>query len=174
MSTKQVLFVVAHEGYQPVEYDVPKKLLEQAGINVITASDKAGIATAKDDSTTPVDVLLAEADMASYDGLFFIGGPGALEHLDNQESYKKIQAMAAAKKPLGAICIATRILAAAGVLNKRQATGWDGDGALNDLYQQHNVYYAQQDVVVDDTIITATGPSAAREFGERIITLLQD
>jgi putative intracellular protease/amidase len=30
-----------------------------------------------------------------------------------------------------------------------------------------------QEVVVDGNLITATGPSAAREFGERIITLLQ-
>ena len=170
---KKILFVIAHQGYQPVEYEVPKKLLESAGITVVTASNQLGSAVAKDESTTHVDLSIEGINSDDYDGLFIIGGPGALEHLDNETCYQLIQAFADANKPLGAICIATRILAHAGVLKKRQATGWNGDDALNQIYQDQGVYYAQKEVVVDENIITATGPSSAREFGEQIITLLQ-
>jgi protease I len=172
MATKRVLIIVAHQGYQQVEYSVPKKLLEQAGVTVVTASNGLGEAVAKDGSAAPVDLLVETVDSNEYDGCIFVGGPGALEHLDNQTSYELIQKMSEKKKIIGAICIATRILAKAGVLHKRQATGWDGDSQLAELYREHGVYYAKQDVVVDDYIITATGPSAAREFAERVIAAL--
>lgn len=174
MSTKKVLFVVAHQGFQPIEYNVSKKLLEEAGIIITTASDKPGDAVAHDGTTVPVEVVLQEITVGDYDGIVFIGGPNTLEHLDNQLSYTIIQEAVAAKKLLGAICVATRIVAKAGVLHKRQATGWDGDNQLSELYRDYTIYYAHQDVVVDDHIITATGPSAAREFAERIIAALQD
>ena len=172
MATKRILMIVAHQGYQQVEYSIPRKLFEQSGVIVATASDALGEAVAKDGSTTAVDVVLENVTSAEYDGYIFIGGPGSLEHLDNQTSYELLQKVAEKKKLIGAICIATRILAKAGILHKRQATGWDGDSQLGELYRENGVYYAKQDVVVDDYIITATGPSAAREFAERIIAAL--
>jgi protease I len=174
MATNNVLFVIASNEYQPVEYSVPKKLLEQAGITVKTASNQLAIATANDGSTTDVDLLVADAQITDYDGIFFIGGPGSLEHLDNETSYKLITAATQARKPVGAICLATRILAHAGVLRGKRATGWNGDNALPAIYKEHDVQYAPKDVVVDEGIITATGPNAAREYGEQIIALLQE
>lgn len=173
MVTNTILFVVSHQGYQPVEYSVPKKLLEQAGFRVVTASNQPGIATATDESTTPVDLLVQDALSTDYDGIFFIGGSGALENLDNQTSYQLIANAIEQKKVVGAICISTRILAAAKVLKGKRATGWNGDNALGGIYKEYDVQYVPKDVVVDGTIITATGPAVAREFGEQIITLLQ-
>jgi protease I len=174
MATNNVLFVIAGVDYQAVEYSVPKKLLEQAGFVVTTASDIPEIAAANDSSITPVDVLLTDVNPADYDGIFFIGGPGALEHLDNEISYRIITAAVQARKLVGAICIATRILARAGVLKGKRATGFNGDNALPALYKEFEVQYSPNDVVVDEHIITATGPNAAREFGEQIIALLQE
>lgn len=173
MVKNTVLFVVSHQGYQPVEYFVPKKLLEQAGFNVVTASNQGGVATAADTSTTSVDILIKDAQSVDYDGIFFIGGPEALDHLDNENSYNLITSAIENKKVLGAICISTRILAHAQVLKGKRATGWNGDNALGTIYKEYDVQYVPKDVVVDGSIITATGPSVAREFGEQIITLLQ-
>ncbi len=173
MSTKLVLFVVAHKGYQPVEYATPKKLLEQAGYKVVTASDQAGTSTATDDSETPVDIVLSKVNMDHYDGIFFIGGSGSLEHLDNQTSYNLIKKANAVHKVIGAICVATRILAKSGVLTGKSATGWNGDNELGAIYRQYNVNYVHEDVVVDDTIITAVGPEAAEKYGQNCLSLLQ-
>jgi len=172
--THNVLFVVASVDYQPVEYAVPKKLLEQAGFKVTTASNQMGQALATDGTPAEVDLLVADAQITDYDGVFFVGGSGSLEHLDNQASYKLISAMVQARKPVGAICLATRILAQAGVLRGKRATGWNGDNALPALYKELEIQYDPKDVVVDDGIITATGPNAAREYGEQIIALLQE
>lgn len=174
MATNNVLFVVASIDYQPIEYTVPKKILEQAGVNVVTASDQLGTAVAQDGTATAVDILVQDASISEFDAVIFIGGPGALDRLDNPASYKLVTAVVQAHKPLGAICIATRILARAGVLKGKRATGWNGDNALAGIYKEHDVQYSPNEVVTDEGIVTATGPSVAREFGEQIIALLQE
>ncbi len=175
MGEAKVLLVVAFEGYQQVEYNEPKKLLTQVGFQVITASNKSGAAIAKDGSTTEVDVVLNKIKIDEYEGIFFIGGPGALVHLDNETSYAILQKSFQTNTPIGAICISTRILAKSGVLKGKRATGWNEDGQLEDIYKECDVeYVAKEEVVVDDGIVTATGPKVAKEFGEEIIGLLQN
>jgi len=170
---KQVLLVIAYQEYQPIEYGIPKKSLEDAGIMVVTASDKLGTALATDDHKVLVDVELSSTQADRYDGIFFIGGSGALEHLDNQTSYKLIQDAYKLNKLFGAICISPRILAHAGVLRNRKATGWDEDNQLTAIFNKYQVTYVKEPVVVDGNIITAVGPKAAFEFGQAIIAGLK-
>lgn len=174
MDYRKIIFVVAHDGYQHEEYEVPKRVLEGAGFQVITASDMTGEATAKDGSKIPVDLLVSEINVEEYVGLFFIGGPGVLECLDNEASYHLINKAYHMGKPIGAICLATRILAKAGILKDKRATGWNGDGELIALFKEQGIQFVADRVVVDTTIITANGPAAAQEFGEKIIALLQE
>ena len=174
METKKVLLVVAYEGYHPIEYGKPKQILEDADFQVVTASDKPGTATATDNSTTVIDVVLDKVNVDDYVGIVFIGGPGCLEHLDNEVSYRIIRKAVEDYKLLGAICIAPRILAKAGALNEKNATGWDRDNLLPGIYEQYNVSYLPEvNVVTDDVTITATGPRAAKDFGEEIVNLLR-
>ena len=174
MNEMGVLLVIASDGFQHIEYGTPKKIITDAGFNVVTASNKSGTATAKDGSTVSVDITLDHVIINDYEGVFFIGGPGALEHLDNNTSYKIIQEAFYLHKPIGAICIATRILAKAGVLRDKYATGWNDDGLLDALYKECRVIYLPEEkVVVESHIITATDPSAAQQFGEKIVEMLQ-
>ncbi|HSW73699.1 MAG TPA: DJ-1/PfpI family protein, partial [Candidatus Limnocylindria bacterium] len=82
MITKVVVLLVASSGYQPIEYGVPRMLLEQAGIQVKVASDAKPTAYAQPGSsiyaTAHVDYTLDEINPDAIDGLFVIGGPGAL------------------------------------------------------------------------------------------------
>ncbi len=169
---KKVLFVVAHEGYQPHEYGEPRRILEDAGISVVTASDAGGVATGKDGSTTTVDVELKDVQAADYSGVFMIGGPGALEHLDTQEVNRVYNEAMLHEIPYGAICISPRILAKAHVLVGKRATGWNGDGALEHIFAQNNVEYVGEPVVVDGNVITADGPDSADAFGRAILEQL--
>ena len=172
MALKTILLVVAYEGYQQLEYNEPKKILQDNGFTVVTASTKPGAAVAKDGSTTPVDILISKAKATDYAGIYFIGGPGALEDLDNQTSYTLIQQAAQHKVPFGAICISPRILAKAGVLKGKKATGWNEDNELPGVFKEHGVIYEKAGVVTDGTVITATGPKTAQDFGKAIVKLL--
>lgn len=174
MRHSSVLLVIASEGFQNVEYQIPKDIITQAGFLVKTASNKKNPATAKDGSTTTVDYSLEEVNVDHFHGIFFIGGPGAIDCLDNPTSYSIINLAVQARLPIGAICIASRILAKAGVLKGKHATGWNGDGKLEEIFEQYSAVYIRQNVVVDGTIITAVGPQAAEEFGNQIVSMLQD
>lgn len=178
---KKVLLIVANEGFQATEYFETKKVLESAGFKVFTASDRPENiktdrfqATAHDGSVVEVDMPLEAVFVDDYDAIFVIGGPKALEHLDNYEVYRIVQdANAVEDVVFGGICIAPRILANAGVLNGRKATGWDGDGELQHVFDESETLYVKTHVVVDRNLITAIGPSAAKEFGEAIVQTLQ-
>lgn len=168
LSGKKIVLIIASEGYQPTEYNVPKELLRKEGAIIITASDKPGGAVAKDNTMTPVDITLDKIKVQDYDGIFFIGGPGALDCLDNSISYKII---ADAKKhniPYGAICIATRILAKGYGLEGKKATGWDGDGALETILNSFGAIYDKKPIATDGLVVTAQGPDAAQQFAEGI------
>lgn len=175
MNESSVLLIIASQGFEQTEYHDTKKVIAAAGFPVITGSDKTGNATAKDGSHIPVEITIDEVKADDYAGIFFIGGPLALEHLDNKISYTIAQDTFTQHKPIGAICIATRILAKAGILHDKYATGWNEDGKLPDLYTKYNVQYLPEEkVVVDGNIITATDPSAAHDFGKHIVEMLQN
>jgi protease I len=173
MENKKVLLVVASEGYQPIEFFVPRSVLVRNGVNVDVASNKKGIVYAGYDGTnTESQFALEDVDVSDYDGIFFIGGPQALEYLDNEESYKIVRAIQEAGKAYGAICISTRILAKAGVLQNKKATGHNADGRLGDILQENGAEYVEEPVVIDGNIVTAEGPAVAYEFGESILKVI--
>lgn len=170
---KKIALVIAHEGFQPVEYSVPKEMLEDAGYHVVTVSNKSGNAHAEDGSFAKVDVVLDRLDPLNYDAIVFIGGPGALEYLDNDLSYSVIQKAVMAEKLVGAICSATRILAKAGALSAKTATGWDGDKKLKKIFDDHAVIYDDEaGVVTDGRVVTAEGPSHAEEFAYELMEVV--
>ena len=169
----KVLFVVASVGYQPKEYTIPKQIVSHEGIEVVTASNGNGVATASDGSSTKIDFSLNQINLEGYAGIFFIGGPGALESLDNQESYRLLSQAQRLNIPYGAICISPRILAHAHTLTGKRATGWDGDGKLTEVFNQSGVIRVAHEVVIDGNVVTASGPEAAHEFGKAIVSLVK-
>lgn len=173
MERRTVVLIVASDGYQPVEYGQTKKVLEDGGMTVRTASDKPDMAVASDKTTTKVDLTINNIMVNEVDGVFWIGGPGAMDYLDNQTNYTLAQKVANAGKLFGAICIAPRILAQAEVLTGKKATGWNGDNELEQVFKKYGVIYEPKTVVVDGNIVTATGPSAAQDFGKTILNLLK-
>ena len=170
---QKILIVIAYEGFQPIEYLIPKKTFEHAGYKVITASNKSGTATAADKTQAPVDMTIDQAVANDYAAVIFVGGPGALDNLDNQVSYQLITQTVDLGKILGAICVAPRILAHASVLTDVAATGWDEDNQLADIFNEHGVTYIKAPVVSDQGIVTAAGPAAAQEFADTILAELK-
>lgn len=167
---KQIALIIAHIGYQPMEYGIPKKIFQEAGYKVVTVSDKAGKAQASDGSKANVDIVLSKFDPSDYEAIVFVGGGGALEHLDNDTSYRIIQKAVMANKVVAAICIAPRILAKAGALVTHTATGWNEDGLLKGIFDKHAVIYQDSPVVKDKRIVTAKGPMQAEAFAHEILS----
>lgn len=161
-----ILLIIANKGFQTKEYHDPKRVLEDAGHTVITGAMKAGKAFSNIEEEVDVDVELSSVLVEDYDGIFIVGGPGALRDLDNAVTIRVMRDASMHKELLyGAICVSPRILAKAGLLSGKRATGWNGDGELEAIFAAHKVIYEPQSVVVDGRIITADGPLSAEAFG---------
>lgn len=169
---KKVALVVASEGYQQIEYNNTAEVLKSDGIQVITLSDKPGLAMAKNGDSVKVDTVVTDFEISSVDGIFLIGGPGAIEHLNTEVVYELLKQAQMLQMPYGAICVSPRILAHAGVLTGKKATGWNGDGQLERIFSMHHVKIENKAVVVDGNVITASGPEAADHFGAEIVRLI--
>ncbi len=172
---KKIALIVASNGFRDEEYFVPKEILENEGAEIKTASDKTGVARGADGGEIKVDLLIQEVNPADFDAVVFIGGPGALEHLDNEISYKLARATIKQGKILAAICVSSVILAKAGVLKSKKATVWSSalDKSAVKILEANGAIYEDENVVIDGKIITAHGPSSAQEFGEKISSTLQ-
>ncbi len=172
--TKKVVLVVASKGYQQEEYNETHKVLLKAGVSITIASDKLGQAVAHDGSTVHVDVALDVLHITNFDGIFLIGGRGAMKNkcLDTPVMYRILNEAFALGKAYGAICVSPRILAHAHVLRGKKATGWDDDGGVQEVFDAAGATFVHEPVVVDGKVVTANGPLAAAAFGQAILTVL--
>lgn len=169
----KVLFLIAQDGFQTKEYHDPKYVLEHAGHTVVAASVNGGSAVSNIGETVPVKFALKDVRVGDFDAVFAVGGPGALQHLDNDETARIMkEAEGREGMPYGAICISPRILAKAGVLKAKKATGWDEDHKLAEIFASHGVNYTQGPVITDGRVITADGPASAEAFGKAILRAL--
>lgn len=164
--------IIANTGYQEMEYSVPRKIFEDAGFEIVVAAKKKGNATGHMGAITLIDLAFNQVDVSEFDGIVFIGGPGAVSYVEDIEAHMIARDAIEEKKVLGAICIAPLILAHAGVLKGRKATVWNTDGKPGTRLTSLGVNFIDEQVVDDEDIITANGPPAAAEFGERVVKIL--
>lgn len=172
---KKIAMIIAFRDFKDEEYLIPKEVLENAGVETITASDGSGTAIGAGGGEASVDILIEDLNIEDFDAIVFIGGPGALSHLDNEKSYEIAKEAIKKDKILGAICISPTILAKAGVLQGKKATVWSSplDRSPVKTLENNGALYEDKKVVVDGKIVTANGPAAAQEFGEKLVDLLK-
>jgi protease I len=175
LKNKSVVMVVAFRDFRDEEYFVPKKIFEENGIKITTASSSLGKAIGKLGGDTEIDVLIENINVDNYDAVIFIGGPGAYNYFENKVMHQIAQETIEKNKILAAICIAPVILAKSGVLKGRNATVWSSllDKSAIKILKDNGAFFKDESVVVDGRIITASGPSAAEEFANKIINLLK-
>jgi protease I len=172
--SRRVVIIIAFRDFRDPEYFIPKGILEKAGIEVKTASNKKGTAIGAEGGDIEVDLLVSDINLADFDGVIFVGGPGCLKSLDNEECYEIVKKIVSQGKVLGSICISPVILAKAGVLKGKRAVVWSSTLNKNPvkILKEKGAIYEEKPVVADGNIITASGPKAAKEFGEKIVGVL--
>ncbi len=162
---KRVLIVIAQEGYQDQEFAGTRDGLVQAGFDPVVASIQKGMCVGKFGGTQEASIALQDVHIDDYDRVAFIGGPGAKALAMHPDAIRIAQAFVNAGKPVGAICIAPTILAAAGVLVGKRATVWNNDGVPAQMLAERGATYVAEPVVQDGRIMTADGPQSAEAFG---------
>ncbi len=170
----KIAIIIAYKNFKDEEYFTPRGIFEGAGAEIKVASNKLGIAQGADGGEVKVDIKLSDLNVSEFDAIVFIGGPGALVNLDSENSYRIARDTVSKNKLLAAICISPAILAKAGVLSGKKATVWTGplDKKPKDILEDNGAQYQNKNVVIDGGIITANGPEAAEEFGNKIVEVL--
>lgn len=166
----KILFIIAPQNYQDIEYEEPKRVLIKKGHEVITASTTAQ-ATGALGGTTKTDLLISEAaakveaNPESFDAIAFIGGGGCQIYFESPTAHQLARKFHEAGKITAAICAAPIILAKAGLLKDKKATCYGG-GA--ETLKQLGAIYTGKSVEKDGNLITADGPPSAKKFGKVI------
>lgn len=163
--------IIIVDGYQDHEFEVPYNTLQQKGHHIDIVSINKGIITGKLGGTQRAVKTFEETHMSEYDGLIFIGGPGARILIENIQAHILCLEAVEQNKMLAAICIAPCILARAGVLKGVEATVWNSTESI-EMLTDCGAEYLALDVVTSNKIITANGPHAAEAFTDAILTIL--
>jgi protease I len=169
-ATKNILMVVAPKDFRDQEYNDPREVFSEVGISVKVASIQGGTATGVDGTEAPIDLTVSQADPSQFDAVVFIGGPGMIEILNDESMQILAKKFYKSEKITAAICAASGVLAEAGILNSKNATGWSG---IRDAMEKNGASFLDENVVVDGKIITADGPASAWKFGEEIVKALK-
>lgn len=174
LETKKIIMVVSSNNFRDEEYFIPKEIFTRNRFEVVTASNKLGMALGVNGGDTSADILVSEIIVNDFDAVVFIGGPGTLKNLDNDDSYTLIKKTIEANKILGSICISPVILAKAGILKNKKATVWSSpmDKTAVKILKENGAIYIEEPVATDGKIITADGPSSAQLFAQTIINKL--
>lgn len=166
---KTVALVIAERTFRDEEYQIPKEILERAGIKVITASTSLEKAVGKLGMTVKPDILVKDLASQELAALIFVGGGGSSQYFKDHTAHELAKRLYDQGRIVGAICIAPVILANAGLLQGKRATVFP-DGRT-DLENNGAIYTGNQ-VEIDGNLITGCGPEAAQTFGEQLVKML--
>ena len=162
---KSVIFIVAQNNFRDEELLVPQRVLESRKIRTAVAARTREKAIGKLGAEVRPEYTLADIKANDFDGIVFVGGPGAMSYFEDDGAWGLARSFAAAKKIVGAICIAPTILANAGLLMGRKVTAFYSE---EETLKRRGAEFTGMSVEVDGNFITASGPEAAQEFGEKI------
>jgi protease I len=170
----QRVLIIATDGFEQSELEKPRDLLVEAGAEVTIASIEPGEIRGWDKKdwgqTVPVDLTIGEVSVDDYDALLL---PGGQINPDVLRTHRKVidlvRAFDAAEKPIAAICHAPWLLAEADLIEGRTVTGWPS--IRTDLVNA-GAAVIDEEVVVDDNLITSRKPDDIPAFTEALMAAL--
>jgi len=113
--------------------------------------------------------LFTDINLADFDALVFIGGPGSVKYWDDPLAHKLLKDALLSGKIVAGICAAGVTLAKSGILKGKRATVFPGDA--KELINR-GVNYTAAPFEKDGNILTADGPRSAKVFGAEIVKAL--
>ena len=173
LSSRRIL-IIATDGFEQSELEVPLERLQDAGAEVDIASIEMGDITGWDEDDwggeIEVDLKISDVDIANYDALILPGGqinPDLLRV--NGDAISLIRDFAETGKPVAAICHAPWLLIEAGLARGRRLTSYK---SIRTDMANAGANVADEAVVVDGNIITSRCPDDLPAFCDVIIEAL--
>ena len=154
--------VLAEDVYQELEFWYPVMRLREEGADVVVAAPLAGHAY---QSFLGYPLLaesaIEELDPSALDAVVVPGGEAGRRLQDSTAAVNLIRKVHERGAVTAAISTGTGVLAKAGAVTGRRATG---DESLGDQFREVGATYVDQEVVVDGPVITSRVPDDLPAF----------
>ena len=165
------ILIIATNGFEQSELEVPRDKLWSAGAQVTIASPDGQQIMGWDrkDWGRPaqVDLKIADAKCEDYAALVIPGGVMNPDKLrTDEDAMRLVKAFLSSGKVVAAVCHGPWLLVQADALRGRQATSWP---SLRKDMENAGARWVDQEVVVDDGIITSRNPGDLDAFVHKII-----
>lgn len=176
-SIKQArIAILATNGFEQSELEVPRDRLREAGAEVHIVSPESGEITGWDKkdwgSSVPVDKSLDAVNPKDYDALVLPGGQINPDLLRVEEkAVQLVKSFADSGKPLAAICHAPWLLIEAGVAKGRRMTSYN---SIATDVKNAGAEWQDSEVVEDGNIITSRNPGDLEAFSKAIIKAVEN
>jgi protease I len=165
--------VLATDGFEQVELTEPVKALRAEGATVTIVSLKSGEIQGMNHhekgDKTKVDLELAQAEAADFDGLLLPGGVANPDTLRaDKHAVAFVKAFADAHKPIAAICHGPWTLIEADAVRGKKLTSWP---SLRTDLKNAGAHWVDQAVVVDGNLVTSRKPDDLKDFNREMIAV---
>ena len=165
--------ILAADMFERVELEEPRQALEDAGAEVEVVSLEEGEIKGFDHfdpaNTVPVDRTVEDVSPEEYDALMIPGGVGNPDLLRGDENAVSfVRDFHAAGKPIAVICHGPWMLVESGLARGRRVTSWP---TLQTDIRNAGGDWVDQEVVVDDNIVTSRKPDDIPAFNREMLRI---
>jgi protease I len=160
-------------GFEDSELEIPLERLQAAGYEVEVIGEEAGdkLEGMRGQVTVSAHLGIADADVASYEGLLIPGGHSPDVLRADQRFVDFVEAFDATGRPLAAVCHGPQLLLSAELVRGRTLTAWPT--VQGDL-RQAGAEVVDEPVVVDENWITSRKPEDLELFSAKLIETLAE
>lgn len=164
--------ILAADGVEQVEFEQPKRAVEQAGASTELLSIKTGEIQAMNHDIEPADKLtvdkaLTDASVGDYDGLIIPGGAVNPDNLRlDADVIAFVQEYFKTGKPAGVICHGPWLLVEADLVRGRTLTSYP---SIRTDIRNAGGNVVDEEVVVDQGLVTSRSPDDLPAFCAKIV-----
>ncbi|RXK04966.1 DJ-1 family glyoxalase III [Halarcobacter bivalviorum] len=163
------LLVPISNGFEEIEAISIIDICRRANIDVVIAAVEDIVTTGAHNIKITADCKIENVEEDDFDMIALPGGlPNAFTLAENSYVQDILKEFKASDKYIAAICAAPYALHKAEVLNKNYTCYPSFEQKIDP-----DNYIADQNVVLDDKVITSRGPATATEFALEIVKLLK-
>jgi protease I len=169
---KKIAILLAPVGSEQVEFEEPKKAVEDAGATVDVVGVQTGDAQTMNSDVNPGDTFTVEKTFSEisadeYDGLVVPGGTvGADKLRGSKEAVSFVHSFFDQAKPVGVICHGPWTLVEADVVKGRTVTSYP---TLQTDIRNAGGNWVDEEVVVDQGLVTSRNPDDVPAFCAKIV-----
>jgi protease I len=169
---KKIAILLAPVGSEQVEFEEPKKAVEDAGATVDVVGVQTGDAQTMNSDVNPGDTFTVEktfSDVSAdeYDGLIVPGGTvGADKLRGSDEAVSFVHSFFDQAKPVGVICHGPWMLVEADVVKGRTLTSYP---TLKTDIRNAGGNWVDEEVVVDQGLVTSRNPDDVPAFCAKVV-----